>query len=839
MVASTDSPGLASTEVSKDPPQQHPEPSRRPACRFFSQPQGCRNGANCRFAHSLPADTPIQRTSDKAPHNKRNRKQRAVLGSLRKQHISDLLKAPQWTVKKLQSNRGESAFAVEMPPSDPDFPYDLACLHIALVVPDNYPPKRITDRAVEIHVANQDIPANVCRSIEKAFAKHVRDTVAEPNGEPENKLAVPSLEDHLVWLDRSLEQLLQQKPAATMKFVSFAGPPKPPAKASAEADTANQLEPPALRHVSVPKTSPMQRASRPPVARPTRQPVLDPRKQAAGSDSADAASSQPTRRSQEIEQLQRRFRSSFKLISDSPESDTVIKLEIVPTDPDIRDYDISCITGTLTVSRTYPQADASSLPIGLSLDEKSIVGNKQSPSLWQPVGGRARYLDYVCYRFNEHVKESSTMSLLQHLNWLDRWLVSMIATPLSSLPPISTSTKPAEEPLVPSNSDTSKATSRLFDEPEDKPWIHKVTLEEAGLPANIANLNLSSEHSISSSDDSDSSSSDSEHIEMVAEPSSDANPYPKPLRRGIEIRFGIVKMANVSLVHCHSFNCTVRCLRCKSTMEVMNVAPTVHADRDHQLWKACDTCSTILGVRFRPDWMFTGSTTLGYLDCSGCTPFELLPSKFTLSCEPCMMSQEEKPADTVGSVGIASMSTFSCRNCFARLSLLLQEPQFVRLQTGIKMGGSSGAAQISKAVANRKKKPNRREELLQLGVVPGQPLPKNGTCKHFGRSNRWMRFPCCGKAYPCVTCHDDKEDHDHEYAQTMLCGFCAKEQRISKAEQTGLCVSCGGQVIKKVDGNHAFWQGGKGVRDQQRMSRKDTKKYQGLGKTISNKKVKK
>ncbi|KAJ2847263.1 hypothetical protein IWW36_003943, partial [Coemansia brasiliensis] len=736
MVASNNTQGLSSASAPKDSQLQHLEPSRRPVCRFFNQSQGCRYGANCRFAHSLPAEPaePSHQASDKASRTKHNRKQRAALGSLRKQHISDLLKVPQWSVKKLQSNRGESAFAVEMPPSDPDFPYDLSCLHIALVVPDNYPPKRVNDRTVEIQVANQNIPANICRNIEKAFSKHVRDTiVTEPDSESENMPSGPSLKEHLLWLDRSLEQLLQQKPAATMKFISFAGPSKPQAKASAEISSAHQLESPVLRHVSIPKSSPMQRASRPPVARPTRQPVLDPRKQIANNSNADEASSQTTRRSQELGQLQRRFRSSFTLISDFPEGDTVIKLEIAPTDPDIRDYDIARITGTLTVSRSYPQAGDSPLPVSLSLDEKSIVGNKQTPSLWQPVGGRTRYLDYVCYRFNEHIQGSSAMTLLQHLNWLDRWLVSMISTPLSSLPPISSIVEPTAEKLaMPSNPDASKAPVRLFDESEDKPWIRKVSLEEAGLSTDIANLNLNSDHGDSSSNSSDSSSDDSEHIvEMVAEPSSDINPYAKPLRRGIEIRFGIVKMTNISLAHCHSLNLTVRCLRCKNTVEVMSVTPTVRADRDHQLWKACDTCSTILGIRFRPDWMFTGTTTLGYLDCSGCTPFELLPSKFTLSCDPCTMSQDEKPADTAGSVGIASVSTFSCRSCFARLSILLQEPQFVRLQSGVKLGGSSGAAQISKAIANRKKKPSRQEELLQLGVVPGQPLPNNGTCKHF------------------------------------------------------------------------------------------------------------
>ena len=32
----------------------------------------------------------------------------------------------------------------------------------------------------------------------------------------------------------------------------------------------------------------------------------------------------------------------------------------------------------------------------------------------------------------------------------------------------------------------------------------------------------------------------------------------------------------------------------------------------------------------------------------------------------------------------------------------------------------------------------------------GEPLPRHGVCKHYGRSQRWLRFPCCGKVCPRV-----------------------------------------------------------------------------------------
>ncbi len=44
----------------------------------------------------------------------------------------------------------------------------------------------------------------------------------------------------------------------------------------------------------------------------------------------------------------------------------------------------------------------------------------------------------------------------------------------------------------------------------------------------------------------------------------------------------------------------------------------------------------------------------------------------------------------------------------------------------------------------------------------GLPLPSNGCCKHYKGSNRYFRFQCCGKAYPCDECHNRVEKHEME-----------------------------------------------------------------------------
>lgn len=53
-----------------------------------------------------------------------------------------------------------------------------------------------------------------------------------------------------------------------------------------------------------------------------------------------------------------------------------------------------------------------------------------------------------------------------------------------------------------------------------------------------------------------------------------------------------------------------------------------------------------------------------------------------------------------------------------------------------------------------------------------------------------LRFPCCGRTYPCDVCHDMDQDHPMELATRMICGYCAKEQ-----------VSCTVDILLHFSGN--------------------------------------
>lgn len=88
----------------------------------------------------------------------------------------------------------------------------------------------------------------------------------------------------------------------------------------------------------------------------------------------------------------------------------------------------------------------------------------------------------------------------------------------------------------------------------------------------------------------------------------------------------------------------------------------------------------------------------------------------------------------------------------------------------------------------------------------GQPLPNQGTCKHYKHSHRyllfnfikylhsnkintkmkininlyyfrWLRFPCCGKAFPCDVCHEINTNSEHE-AKVIIKSYIKNKNRI-------------------------------------------------------------
>lgn len=340
---------------------------------------------------------------------------------------------------------------------------------------------------------------------------------------------------------------------------------------------------------------------------------------------------------------------------------------------------------------------------------------------------------------------------------------------------------------------------------------------------------------------------DEEDVISASGPSTDAT-APK---RGIEIRMPDLKMEHISLLYCRSMNLLVRCNRCKSLIDLPELAPDDGQDTkvDKRKWKTCDTCQSLLGGHFRTEYIHIQSKTIGYLDLAGCVAYDLLPSSFVPTCSECDQVHTSNPEGETSSslstsspatasltgfrqkVGRGMSATANCRKCHVRMTFTMEgEIKFVKLSPGDLMRASSST--LEQLPLKRKLLKNKNKQGIELELKVGEPLPRKGACDHYKKSRRWFRFPCCSKVYPCHLCHDEKETtHESEYAKRMICGHCSREQAVS--DKPCLC----GESPVKMGGSGAFWEGGEGMRDKSRMSNKDSKKYKGANKTVAKKQV--
>lgn len=312
-------------------------------------------------------------------------------------------------------------------------------------------------------------------------------------------------------------------------------------------------------------------------------------------------------------------------------------------------------------------------------------------------------------------------------------------------------------------------------------------------------------HDGSESDDDDDDSSDSaESEDGRSGPSGPDAPATQISARnpeqGTALSFPSIELYGIELLEVAVLNLTVRCERCKDTRDFNGLKHAI------PISEGCKKCACILTVTFRGDLVHGHAVRAGFLDLVGCQVVDMLPSTFGPTCSRCSASY---PPPGVISVR-GETATATCRGCHQKLTFKIPDVKFLRI---------SPSATVATAASGL---PRRGRE--KLGLVAGTQLPDRGRCRHYAKSYRWFRFGCCDKVYACDRCHDEKEtSHANEHASRMICGWCSREQPY-RPEECGLC-------HRPVVGRRAsgFWEGGKGTRDQVRMSRRDPRKHKRIG----------
>ncbi|CAN6664529.1 hypothetical protein TRVA0_036S00320 [Trichomonascus vanleenenianus] len=272
--------------------------------------------------------------------------------------------------------------------------------------------------------------------------------------------------------------------------------------------------------------------------------------------------------------------------------------------------------------------------------------------------------------------------------------------------------------------------------------------------------------------------------------------------RGTALILPHIKLSNIGFLECQVLNLVVKCNRCKTTNDLLNLASAPYGRESKAVGTACTKCNATLAAAFRKDLIHAMNQRAGLLDFSNCTPYQLLPSTFIPTCEKCSTTLPQP----FKRMELAKTANAHCHECHAKMSMFIPEFRFDLI--------SDETEKLNVRVKRHKE---------SLGIKGGAPLPHEGTCEHYKKSNRWFRFSCCGKVYPCDRCHDAKADHPTERAHRMICGACSREQNFSER-----CIYCAEEFSHK---RSPFWNGGTGTRNRVLMSKKDTRKYKRVGGT--------
>jgi len=271
-----------------------------------------------------------------------------------------------------------------------------------------------------------------------------------------------------------------------------------------------------------------------------------------------------------------------------------------------------------------------------------------------------------------------------------------------------------------------------------------------------------------------------------------------PTEKGIKGALGSLEMLNIGWCYVTKLSLQCSCELCGT-----DVSMTLSPDQPFKDW--CKSCSTTLSVVFHPALIHAESCgKIGYFDANVVIQ-DLITCSIMIGCLECTTMCE------LLDVRRARTSETFCRKCHTG----------VRLSYKGWNSQNIDAAHLNISSKQHYTKPKTKRPPKDPRIVPGKPLPNNGTCKHYRKSHRWFRFPCCGIAYPCDVCHQIKGSCDEAIlANRQICGYCAAEQPFSN---THPCKKCAKVIGPPKHSSH--WEGGTGCRDKTKMSSNDAQKY--------------
>jgi hypothetical protein len=154
---------------------------------------------------------------------------------------------------------------------------------------------------------------------------------------------------------------------------------------------------------------------------------------------------------------------------------------------------------------------------------------------------------------------------------------------------------------------TKKATSKVIPRPPE--WDVKAADSDS-------EYSDEDDYSYDSGDDTETSATADEVV---------AQPAGAPVEKGVLLSFPQLELHSIELMELTTLNLTIKCERCKDTMDVLRLHNNVSGEAANMRDETCKKCASALAVGFRADLMHAGSVRAGYLDMDGCTVTDMLP----------------------------------------------------------------------------------------------------------------------------------------------------------------------------------------------------------------------
>ncbi|KAJ5721656.1 uncharacterized protein N7483_009590 [Penicillium malachiteum] len=663
----TSSHGVTSAPESKNSRQSSSK--RRGKCRYFASKKGCRAGAQCPYTHDAAAGeqnvTPAdQQSGSHAPistgqnpdRNVSSGAQNKISGDLQSKQTTTLSHAnqPQRPVSKVEQkdprefqlnqlrrrfqpketkDDNESILEFGLPPSDPDFPFELDKLQCVLHVPMAYP---ATGRP-SLTVTNPEMEPAYQANVARGF-NDIVDHTLRTGGRG-------TLLNWLNNLDRQLERLLttlEQGPK--LKFVSNIG--------NGTSSKGPESTKPVSRMESELTILPKPASTSAPKATP-KPPVL------VKTYTAEQKAQAEKRRALETKQLEARL---GRLPLFQKRSDGVFVVPIQSTKKDR-------LPGSLQTMKTVKLLVPSLYPLEHSAIEIQGIDSPEARS--------------VESGFAQWVEKNSQLNLVSQINYLASNIHNFAKTPLPEVAEQSQHEYP-QTTIDTELPEQEKPNSVLEVEDPDRPHLHVIPRPpEWSFQENESGSDLS-ESSFEESEDEDEDDEDDEGASEGGAPVPITADTPG---RGVALSFPFLELYGIELLEILHLAITVKCERCKESMDIKNV-PNITDPKNAPKTESCRKCANSMSIGFRKQLMHSHANRAGYLDLDGCTIVDLLPSNFIPTCSEC-----STPYHAPGVSAVRGESAMAiCRHCHRKMVFKVPEVKFLLVGSAAKR--SSGLLQV-------------------------------------------------------------------------------------------------------------------------------------------------